>query len=70
MKTEIISGLLAGLLLVTGVAAWAQTPETQENESRVTKALIEIEKSGEGEAIASAVETAHTKYQAPEKIFD
>jgi hypothetical protein len=70
MKTEIISGLLAGLLLVTGVAAWAQTPETQETESRVTKALIEIEKSGEGEAIASAVETAHTKYQTPEKIFD
>ncbi len=35
-----------------------------------TKALVETGKSGKGEAIATAVETVHTKYQALEKIFD
>ncbi len=35
-----------------------------------TKALVEIGKEGEGEAISAAVETVHTKYQALEKIFD
>jgi hypothetical protein len=35
-----------------------------------TKALAEIAKSGQGEAIAAAVEAVHTKYQGLEKIFD
>jgi hypothetical protein len=35
-----------------------------------TKALVEVGKSGAGEAIAAAVETVHTKYQALEKVFD
>jgi len=35
-----------------------------------TKALAETAKSGQGEAIAAAVEVVHTKYQSLEKIFD
>jgi hypothetical protein len=34
------------------------------------KALTETAKSGQGEAIAAAVEVVHTKYQGLEKIFD
>jgi len=35
-----------------------------------TKALAETAKSGQGEAIAAAVDVVHTKYQALEKAFD
>ena len=35
-----------------------------------TKALAETSKSGQGEAIAAAVELVHTRYQALEKTFD
>lgn len=35
-----------------------------------TKALAETAKSGQGEAIAAAVERMHTKYQSLEKVFD
>jgi hypothetical protein len=35
-----------------------------------TKALAETSKSGQGEAIAAAVEVVHTKYQGLEKTFD
>jgi len=35
-----------------------------------TKALAETAKSGQGEAIAAAVELVHTRYQALEKTFD
>jgi hypothetical protein len=35
-----------------------------------TKALAETAKSGQGEAIAAAVEVVHTKYQGLEKTFD
>jgi hypothetical protein len=35
MKLRIIAGVLLGLLLVAGMAAWAQTPEAQETESSV-----------------------------------
>ncbi len=34
------------------------------------KALAETAMSGQGEAIAAAVETVHSKYQGLEKIFD
>lgn len=34
------------------------------------RALAETAKSGQGEAIAAAVEVVHTKYQGLEKIFD
>ena len=35
-----------------------------------TRALAETAKSGQGEAIAAAVEVVHAKYQGLEKIFD
>ena len=35
-----------------------------------TRALAETTKSGQGEAIAAAVEVVHTKYQSLEKTFD
>jgi hypothetical protein len=35
-----------------------------------TKALAETVKSGQGDAIAAAVEAVHTKYQGLQKIFD
>ncbi len=35
-----------------------------------TKTLTETAKSGQGEAIAAAVERMHTKYQSLEKVFD
>jgi hypothetical protein len=37
---------------------------------QATQALAETAKSGQGEAIAAAVESVHTKYQGLAKIFD